>query len=665
MKESVLFTPGRIGPLTLRNRTIRAAAFEGMCDGNSPTDMLYEYHRSVAAGGIGMTTLAYASVTRNGLSFPHQLWLRPEIVPGLRRITDAIHREGAAAGIQIGHCGNMSHRAICGCTPISASSGFNIYSPTLVRGMRTSEIADVARAFGTVVNLAREAGFDSVEVHAGHGYLISQFLSPYTNRRKDEYGGTLENRMRFMDMCLGEALTAARDDMAVVVKTNMRDGFRGGLDLDECLEVARRIERNGAHALVLSGGFVSRAPMYVMRGSMPLRSMTYYMKQLWLKAGVRAVGRWMIPDEPFREAYFLDDALRFREALKLPLVYVGGLVSRTKIDEVLGRGFEFVAMARALIRGRGTLRLRPHELLHRPDVLARNGLLPQRAGPAALSETRNRTKNEAAMSSSERTDRATALITGASSGIGYQYARQLAARGYDLLIVSNDAEGIANSAAEIRKQYGVRVTPLYRDLSAENAAEDLYRYCEDEQLDVEVLVNNAGVFFFDDLARVDSRRIELMLRLHVRTTTLLCHYFGRSMQARGRGYILNMSSMSAWMPFPGISVYAATKSYLRTLSLAIRNELYDRGVRVTAVCPGAVATGLYNLSERYQRLALRLGIMMTPERLARKGLRALFSGRRRTVPGFVNRVFVPLTGLIPGPIVRLIKRKAKFYRYGR
>lgn len=210
MKESVLFTPGRIGPLTLRNRTIRAAAFEGMCDGNSPTDMLYEYHRSVAAGGIGMTTLAYASVTRNGLSFPHQLWLRPEIVPGLRRITDAIHREGAAAGIQIGHCGNMSHRAICGCTPISASSGFNIYSPTLVRGMRTSEIADVARAFGTAVNLAREAGFDSVEVHAGHGYLISQFLSPYTNRRKDEYGGTLENRMRFMDMCLGEALTAAR-----------------------------------------------------------------------------------------------------------------------------------------------------------------------------------------------------------------------------------------------------------------------------------------------------------------------------------------------------------------------------------------------------------------------------------------------------------------------
>ena len=349
MKESLLFTPCKIGPLTLRNRTIRAAAFEGMCTGNSPTDLLYDYHRSVARGGIGMTTLAYASVTRNGLSFPHQLWLRPEIVPGLRRITDAIHAEGAAAGIQIGHCGNMSHRGICGCTPLSASSGFNIYSPTFVRGLRKNEIPGIAKAFGTAVKLAREAGFDAVEVHAGHGYLISQFLSPYTNRRRDEYGGSLENRMRFMKICMQEAMEAAGSDMAVLVKTNMRDGFRGGLEIDDCIEVARNLEACGAHALVLSGGFVSRAPMYVMRGQMPIRTLTYYMKQLWLKAGVKMAGRWMIPSVPFREAYFYEDALQFRKALKLPLVYVGGLVSREKIDMVLDSGFECVAMARALI----------------------------------------------------------------------------------------------------------------------------------------------------------------------------------------------------------------------------------------------------------------------------------------------------------------------------
>ena len=347
---SILFPPATIGPLTLRNRTIRAAAFESMCPGNAPSEMLYDYHTSVAAGGVGMTTLAYAAVTQSGLSFERQLWLRPGILPGLKKITDAIHREGDAASIQIGHCGNMSHKKICGCTPISASTGFNLYSPTFVRGMHQSEIAAMAKAFGQAIHLAREAGMDAVEVHAGHGYLISQFLSPYTNHRKDEYGGSLENRMRFMKMCMEEVMKAAGSDMAVLVKMNMRDGFKGGMETDETLEVARTLQNEcGVHALILSGGFVSRAPMYVMRGAMPIRTMTHYMPAGWLPLGVRMAGHLMIPTEPFKEAYFLEDALKFRAALKMPLVYVGGLVSREKIDEVLGHGFEFVSMARALL----------------------------------------------------------------------------------------------------------------------------------------------------------------------------------------------------------------------------------------------------------------------------------------------------------------------------
>lgn len=349
-KESILFTPGKIGPLTLRNRTIRAAAFESMCPGNAPSEMLYNYHKSVSAGGVGMTTLAYAAVTQSGLSFDRQLWLRPDIIPGIRKITDAIHEEGAAASIQIGHCGNMSHKSICGCIPMSASTGFNIYSPTLVRGMWQSEIVAISKAFGQAVHLAREAGMDAVEVHAGHGYLISQFLSPYTNRRKDRYGGSLENRMRFMTMCMEEVMKAAGSDMAVLVKMNMRDGFKGGMELDETLEVGRTLQNKcGVHALILSGGFVSRAPMYVMRGAMPIRTLTHYMPYGWLPLGVKVAGRFMIPSEPFREAYFLDDALTFRAALKMPLVYVGGLTTREKIDEVLNDGFEFVSMARALL----------------------------------------------------------------------------------------------------------------------------------------------------------------------------------------------------------------------------------------------------------------------------------------------------------------------------
>lgn len=347
--DSLLFTPVTLGPLTLRNRSIRSAAFESMCPGNVPSPQLLDYHRSVAAGGVGMTTVAYAAVTRSGLSFDRQLWMRPEIVPGLSELTDAVHAEGAAASIQLGHCGNMSHKSICGCLPVGASSGFNLYSPTFVRGLRADELPEMAKAYGRSVCLAREAGFDAVEIHAGHGYLISQFLSPSTNHRKDEFGGTLANRMRFMEMVMEEVMKAAGNDMAVLVKMNMRDGFRGGMELDESLQVARKLQELGAHALVLSGGFVSKAPMYVMRGEMPIRTMTHYMTCWWLKYGVRLVGKYMIPSVPFREAYFLEDALKFREALDIPLVYVGGLVSQQKIEEVLNHGFEAVQMGRALL----------------------------------------------------------------------------------------------------------------------------------------------------------------------------------------------------------------------------------------------------------------------------------------------------------------------------
>lgn len=354
MKTSKLFTEASIGPITLRNRTIRSAAFESMCPGNAPSQQLLDYHRSVAAGGVGMTTVAYAAVAQSGLSFDRQLWMRKEIVPGLRKLTNSVHKEGAAASIQLGHCGNMSHKKICGETPVGASSGFNLYSPTFVRGLRKDELRLMAKAYGNAVRLARESGFDAVEIHAGHGYLISQFLSPYTNHRKDEYGGSLDNRMRFMDEVMAEVMKAAGNDMAVLVKMNMRDGFKGGMDIEESLQVAHRLVNDGAQALVLSGGFVSKAPMYVMRGAMPIKAMTHYMDCWWLKWGVRMAGHLMIPTVPFKEAYFLDDAMLFRKEIKnIPLVYVGGLISREKIEDVLDKGFEFVQMGRALLNEPG------------------------------------------------------------------------------------------------------------------------------------------------------------------------------------------------------------------------------------------------------------------------------------------------------------------------
>ena len=233
---------------------------------------------------------------------------------------------------------------------MAPSAKFNLYGPTFPKAMSITSIGKLVKSYGQAVHQARSTGFDAVEVHAGHGYLVSQFLSPYTNRRSDEFGGSLRNRYRFLERVLEEVIQAAGNNMAVLVKHNMRDGFKGGLEIEESIEVAQMMESLGVNAIVLSGGFVSKAPMYILRGSMPIDVMTRFMKNPVMKLFVRAFGGMMIKDEKFDEAYFLSDALRFREELDLPLVYVGGLLSRDKIDSVLSEKFELVAMARALIR---------------------------------------------------------------------------------------------------------------------------------------------------------------------------------------------------------------------------------------------------------------------------------------------------------------------------
>ena len=349
---SELFEPYKIGPVELRNRTVRSAAFEAMCPGNRPSKELFDYHVAVARGGIGMTTVAYAAVCRSGLSFESQLWMREEIVPELKALTDAIHAEGAKASIQLGHCGNMSHRRICGCTPLGASRGFNIYSPTFVQKMNRSQIEEVAKAYGNAVRLAIEAGFDAIELHAGHGYLISQFLSPYTNHRRDEFGGSLENRMRFMRLCVSEAVKAGKGKVAIFAKLNTRDGFKGGQETEELIEVAKELRNLGVEAIVLSGGFVSRHPMYVMRGQFPVRTIVHYFpwRQWWLKAGVLLGGKIVAPTVPFKKLFFLEDAMKFRKAMPdFPFVYVGGVVDRKGADKVIDLGFPLLQMGRAVL----------------------------------------------------------------------------------------------------------------------------------------------------------------------------------------------------------------------------------------------------------------------------------------------------------------------------
>ncbi len=349
---SEIFTPYKLGPVELRNRTIRSAAFEGMGKGNAPTEELLNYHRAVARGGIGMTTVAYAAVCQSGISFDSQLWMREEIVPDLKRLTDAVHAEGAKASIQLGHCGNMTHRRTCGQMPIGAVNGFNLYSPTLYRKMAQKDIDFVVKSFGDAVRLAIRAGFDAVEIHTGHGYLISQFLSPYTNHRHDRYGGSLDNRMNFMRECVREVIKAADGKIAVTAKLNTRDGFRGGQEVDELIEVAKELRRLGVDAIALSGGFVSRAPMYVMRGEFPMKAIAHYMPASfwWLKIGLH-LGSWLVcPPVTFSHLFFMEDALKFRAAMPdYPFIYVGGVTTGEDARKVMENGFPLFQMGRAVL----------------------------------------------------------------------------------------------------------------------------------------------------------------------------------------------------------------------------------------------------------------------------------------------------------------------------
>jgi len=250
----------------------------------------------------------------------------------------------------------------------------------------------------------------------------------------------------------------------------------------------------------------------------------------------------------------------------------------------------------------------------------------------------------------------TALVTGAAHGIGRCYAERLAALGYRLIVVDRDGAALEAARRELTASHGVAVDALAMDLARTEASEELYAAAARLGAEVEVLVNNAGIFSYLDILATPVERIERMILLHDLTLTKNCRAFGADMARRGSGYILNMSSYSVWMPFPGMALYTATKAYVRSFSKAFAKELAERGVRVTAVCPAGVATDLYGLAPEWQRIGRRLGVLISPDSCARRGLRALGRGRRCIVPDWWNRLFVPLFCYMPDCVTRCIRR---------
>ena len=350
MDRPDVFSPATLGPVRLRNRVVKAATFEGMTPDALVTDALVDYHLAVARGGVGMTTVAYLAVAPEGRTDRHQIYLREAALPGLARLTGAIHDEGAAVAAQIGHAGPVANGRSSGLQALSASRMPSPLSMQMVRAATQADLATALRQYVAGARIAVRAGFDALELHLGHNYLLSSFLSPNLNRRKDAYGGSLENRARFPRQVVDAVREAVGDRVALTAKLSMSDGVRGGLQVEESIAFAQLLEADGAlDALQLSAGSSLTNPMYLFRGDVPLAEFARQMP-FPLNIGVRMSGNRFFRAYPFEEAYLLPDARRFRAALTMPLIYLGGVNTRATLDLAMEEGFEYVAMARALLR---------------------------------------------------------------------------------------------------------------------------------------------------------------------------------------------------------------------------------------------------------------------------------------------------------------------------
>lgn len=347
------FEPTRLGRLSLRNRFLKAATFEGMSPGGVPSDALVGHHVELARGGVGMTTVAYCAVSPDGRTFGEQLVMSDENVPRLARLTDAVHAAGAAVSAQLGHCGGFTKNKALSRAPVGPSAAFNAYGALSgvprVRAAEPADIDAIVRDFAAAARRARDAGFDAVELHLGHGYLLSQWLSPASNRRRDEHGGSLDNRLRLPLAVVRAVRDAVGDALAVLAKTNLRDGFEGGLELDEAIEIARRLEAEGVDAIVPSGGFVSRNAFYLVRGGRPLRRMIAVERDWRQKAAIAAFGPLLVRAHAFEPTYFFADAKRVADAVSIPVGLLGGVGTIDEIGRAMDAGFGLVVLGRALI----------------------------------------------------------------------------------------------------------------------------------------------------------------------------------------------------------------------------------------------------------------------------------------------------------------------------
>ena len=351
---NVAFSAKRIGSssLVLDNSFIKSATYEGMYDKGIPNQKLIDHHVALANGGVGLTTISYGAVSADARTFEDQMYINELSLVPLKKLAEKVHAAGGKVSIQLTHCGffskNKKAKKILAPSKLFNAYGF-LSGLGFSNAMQESELVEVIEDFVRSAIALQSIGFDALEIHMGHGYLLSQFLSPLTNKRNDRYGGSVINRSRFPLEVVKRVVLAVGRDFPVLVKLNLDDGVKGGFSLKDCIYVSKKLEEIGCAAIVLSGGFTSKSPFYMMRGHIPLKGMIQNGSSWAEKITMSLFGPLIIKKYDFTPNFFLEKALKVRQAVSIDLVYLGGVDSRKGILEILDAGFNFIALARPLI----------------------------------------------------------------------------------------------------------------------------------------------------------------------------------------------------------------------------------------------------------------------------------------------------------------------------
>ena len=354
---SVLFEETAIKSMALKNRLVRSATHEGLADKNGvPTERLFNLYEKLARGGVGLIITGYAYVSRDGNSyFPGMSAIdRDELIPEYRRMVERVHDQGAKIAMQISHCGRQSTREAAGGQPLGPSAVMERAFMVTPREMTEADIERIIKAFGHAARRVRESGFDAVQVHASHGYLLSSFLSPHSNRRKDQWGGSIENRMRIVKRVYEECRKAVGDDYPVLIKFNAYDKMKKGLKLEEGVVMAEMMADMGFDGLEVSCG-TSEDGNSLVRGELHIDVILdewdiYKKKNALFRFFMRKFGEKIMPPVPFSEGYNLEAARTVKSRVNIPVMAVGGLVRPEQMEAVVENGeADYISLSRPLI----------------------------------------------------------------------------------------------------------------------------------------------------------------------------------------------------------------------------------------------------------------------------------------------------------------------------